>query len=135
VGTIFIVFLLGIFAVALIRLAHNEMDRRRIRGYVESHGDTFIEAKWAPFGPGWLGGIGDRIYVVRYLDRNGIEHAAYCKTSGWSGVYFTEDRNVTITSPLIDELEALEEENRQLRAELERLKRRQGGDQDAIKRL
>ena len=59
--------------------------------YLQSRGGTVIDAKWVPFGPGWSGSDKDRIYEVRYLDKEGNRHHAYCRTSGWSGVYLTED--------------------------------------------
>jgi hypothetical protein len=115
-----------------IRLAAGGMDHDRIREYVESRGGKLIEAGWAPFGPGWFGEKSDRIYAVRYLDRDGSEHEAHCKTSMWTGVYFTEDRIVKraerpapASTPAASG-EELEAENRRLREELERLKRERG---------
>jgi hypothetical protein len=76
-----------------------------------------------PFGPGWFGEKSDRIYAVRYLDKDGNEHEARCKTSMWTGVYFTQDEIVRHAKRPSDKQESLEEENRRLRDELERLKR------------
>jgi hypothetical protein len=61
---------------------------------------------------------------VRYSDKEGNQHHAYCKTSGWSGVYFTED-GVEQGAGAGKDQPSLEEENRRLREELEQLKRRQ----------
>ena len=86
-----------------------------------------IEANWEPFGPGWFGEQeGNRIYAVRYLDRDGNEHEAHCKTSMWTGVYFTEDRIVKHAGRADGQQSSLEEENRRLREEVERLRRGQG---------
>lgn len=114
----------------VIRLAAGGLDHDRIREYVESRGGRLIEAGWAPFGPGWFGEKSDRIYAVRYLDRDGNEHEAHCKTGMWTGVYFTEDRIVKCAgrpaaAPAAS-AEAMEAQNRRLREELERLKRERG---------
>ena len=82
-----------------------------------------LRANWSPFGPGWFGEKSDRIYRVRYLDADGNEHRAHCKTSMWSGVYFTRDEIVKYADRPNEKAESLEKENRRLREEIERLKR------------
>jgi hypothetical protein len=131
IGIIGGVILLGI----IIRLAAGYLDHERIRLYVEGRGGKVIEAHWAPFGPGWFGGGKERIYQVRYIDHEDNVHDAYARTSMWTGVYFTEDQIVQHAKLPIDdeEVESLEEENRRLRDELARLKRREKGtNSDAI---
>jgi hypothetical protein len=118
-----ILIVIGIVAVILIRLAAGGLDRDRVREYVASRGGKVLEANWDPFGPGWFGEKSDRIYEVRYVDRDGNEHHAHCKTSMWTGVYFTEDTIVKYAHGHPPAASALEEENRRLREELERLKR------------
>jgi hypothetical protein len=105
------------------RLIAGALDHDRVRSYVVSRGGKIIETQWSPFGPGWFGEKSDRIYSVRYLDRDGNEHRAHCKTSMWTGVYFTQDEIVRHADCSPNKQESLEEENRRLRAELERLKR------------
>lgn len=127
---------IGIGLALLIRFAAGSLDHDRVRQYVEERGGKFIDASWAPFGPGWFGEKSDRIYQVRYLDHDGNEHEAYAKTSMWTGVYFTEDRIVHYAKRPVDdeEVETLEEENARLRDELERLRRKTGDPgSDAIK--
>jgi hypothetical protein len=116
-----------VICIALMfRLLAGSMDRERVRQYVEARGGKVIEATWAPFGPGWFGGNKERIYQVRYLDRDNNVHEAYARTSMWTGVYFTEDQILQHGKPSIEEeeVESLEEENARLRSELERLKRK-----------
>ncbi len=124
-------------AVAIgIRLAAGSMDHDRIRQYVQRRGGKFLSAEWSPFGPGWFGEKNDRIYVVRYLDKDRNEHEAHCKTSLWSGVYFTKDRILkyaeqpNFPAPPAEDAEDSEDclvtENRRLREELERLRRQSG---------
>jgi hypothetical protein len=123
-----VVLVIFFIAVAIaIRVLAGGMDHDRVRQYVQSRGGRVIEANWAPFGKGWFGEKGDRIYKVRFLDRDGNEHRAHCKTSTFSGVYFTEDQIVRYAPAPVDEHAASpEEENRRLREEVERLRGEQG---------
>ena len=122
------------------------LDKERITDYLRERGGRVVSISWAPFGRGWFGEKNDRIYEVVYLDQAGNQHFATCKTSFWSGVYWTEDRIAYRKSkwydslspsnepgrPLIgqipqdgiddeyDELQQLRDENARLRKELER---------------
>ncbi len=132
----FLLIPLAIIVAILFRFAAGGMDNDRVRQYVEQRGGKLISAEWAPFGPGWFGEKNDRIYQVRYTDMDGNEHEAFAKTSMWTGVYLTEDRIVRYGKPRVEveDVESLEDENRRLRAELDRLKRKQRGeDSDAIR--
>jgi len=139
-------FAVIIGAAILFRLLAGSMDGDRIRDYVQGRGGRLLSCNWAPFGKGWFGDKSDRIYEVSYLDNEGNQHRATCKTSMWTGVYWTEDRIVVHaqqqpspdkvveqehfhpsgdpSSQLADRSpEELEAENRRLREELERLKK------------
>jgi hypothetical protein len=84
---------LAFIAVAIVlRLAAGALDRDRIARYIAERGGRVISISWAPFGRGWFGEQNARIYEVVYYDREGKQHLATCKTSMWSGVYWTEDR-------------------------------------------
>lgn len=126
------------------RVLAGSMDHSRIREYIEGRGGRVLDCQWSPFGKGWFGERSDRIYEVRYRDRDGNLHQATCKTSLWTGVYWTEDRiaqysqreptayaaaeDQQYVASLEDDnrrLLTLEDENRRLRDELERLKRQQ----------
>jgi hypothetical protein len=87
-GYILIVVVVVILAIVM-HLLHGDMDRGRIKQYVETRGGQLIDASRKPFGPVWVGR--DRIYDVRFLDIDGRQHRARCKTSGWSGILFTDD--------------------------------------------
>ena len=65
---------------------------------------SVVSITWAPFGKGWFGEKNDRIYEVVYYDRAGDQHWATCKTSLWSGVYWTEDRTAHRKSNWYDSL-------------------------------
>ena len=97
---------------------------------IDERGGTVLYSNWSPFGRGWFGEQSDRIYGVRYLDKDGNEHEAHCKTSMWTGVYSTEDRIVRYaerSTPASNRTAStLEAENRRLRRELERIRRQQG---------
>ncbi len=118
---------LAILAAIGFRLGAGNMDRNRIADYIQGSGGRIIEITWSPFGPGWFGEKSDRIYCVRYVDRDGDEHEAHCKTSLFTGVYLTEDsitrhaRGESLASPP-SETAALEQENQRLRQELARLR-------------
>lgn len=123
--------ILGFIALAIvIRLLAGGMDGDRVRAYIEQRGGRLLSSGWAPFGKGWFGEKSDRIYEVRYLDGDGNEHEATCKTSLFTGVYFTEDRIVSYGETPGREtrddsrLTQLEQENRRLREELNRTRNR-----------
>jgi hypothetical protein len=115
----------------LFRLAAGMFDHGRIADYIQSRGGKVLSCHWWPFGPGWFGEKRDRIYEVTYLDADGNQHRAACKTSLMSGVYFTQDTIVSGAQRRIDPPQVnrtvmeLAEENRRLRQELARLKREQ----------
>lgn len=76
----------------LVWAASMSMDKARITEYVRQRGGRVVSISWAPFGRGWFGEKNDRIYEVVYHDSAGNQHWATCKTSLFSGVYWTEDR-------------------------------------------
>ncbi len=128
--TAFPIILVFIVLAVAIRLLAGGMDGERVREYIEQRGGRLLSSGWAPFGKGWFGEKSDRIYEVRYLDGDGNEHEASCKTSMFTGVYFTEDRIVRYAATPRQEPQAdsrlalLEQENRRLRDELNRSKAR-----------
>ncbi|HTN02253.1 MAG TPA: hypothetical protein VL132_10260 [Planctomycetaceae bacterium] len=124
--TAFLIVPILIALMVLIRIGAGVLDHSRINAYVASLGGELLSARWSPFGPGWYGEKRERIYAIRYLDREGHEHSAYCKTSLLASVYFTEDRIVRQSATAPPERESLVEENRRLRQEIARLKRRLG---------
>ena len=90
-----LIFAIGVFAAFIIHdlwfsLA-KKWDENRIEQEIHAMGGEFLAKKWSPFGKGWLGDKSDRIYIVKYLDKEGNEHQTYVKTSMFSGVYFSED--------------------------------------------
>lgn len=89
-----LIFILFIGVGLMIRLFAGSMDGDRVEVYVRERGGRLLEKTWAPFGKGWFGEKDSRIYEITYLDRDGNTHRATCKTSMFSGVYFTEDNIV-----------------------------------------
>ncbi len=125
-------FGLLLFAIAIafaIRLMAGQMDRKRIYDYIAGRGGRVLSVQWTPFGRGWFGERSDRIYAVRYVDAEGNTHEATCKTSMFTGVYFSEDevlgRTADAQKPVADDwrVSELERENRRLRRELEERRR------------
>lgn len=140
-----VVVVLFVLAGIGIWMFSMSLDKNRITDYVEQRGGRIISIGWAPFGKGWFGEKEERIYEVVYYDKDGNQHFATCKTSFWTGVYWTEDR-VTHSkskwydslapgnepgSPLIDQIPKGEEKNkeeelRHLREENARLREQLG---------
>ena len=122
------IVIFGLFFVGCKLLA-DRWDRERIEQYVAERGGSVSDITWQPFGRGWFGNTGDRIYEVRYTDRDRASHNASCKTGLFSGVYFTDDHTTSGVRPLAIssadlEFTTLKRENLRLRAEIERLKNR-----------
>lgn len=93
-----IVIIALLAGVLIVRLIAGRFDHARIAQEIGRQGGDLRSCQWHLFGPGWLGDK-NRIYHLRYLDREGNEHEAFCKTGMWSGVYFTEDWIVTRAAP------------------------------------
>ena len=90
-GTAIGIIFLGL-VVVVVWVAASSMDKGRISDYVQERGGRVVSINWAPFGVGWFGEKNSRIYEVVYYDLSGNQHFATCKTSLWSGAYWTEDR-------------------------------------------
>jgi hypothetical protein len=114
------------FLVLVFRLIAGTFDHDRIDEYIAGQGGRIIDKQWSPFGNGWFGEKSARIYEVRYEDAGGCIHEATCKTNLFGGVYFTQDRIVSgLSRPAAPSREArLEQENRELRRQIEDLKRK-----------
>jgi len=118
-----------VVAIVAIRIAVDRMDRARIRQDVEGRGGTVFDMTWAPFGRGWFGEKSDRIYRVSWADAEHVRHESSCKTSLFSGVYWTDEvprageYEPRLGRTHAEDMDRLRAENKQLREELERLKR------------
>jgi hypothetical protein len=147
----FVAFAAVIVLAIAFWLFARSMDRDRITNYVQERGGRIVSISWAPFGKGWFGEKEERIYEVVYYDKAGNQHFATCKTSMWTGVYWTEDRITHNKSqwydslapsnepgkPLIGQIpkEAGEdeaEELRRLREENARLRQQLSGTSEAV---
>jgi hypothetical protein len=89
IAAIFIVFVFVAIGAWMFSMS---LDKDRIRNYIQDQGGRIISISWAPFGTGWFGSKNERIYEVVYYDADGDQHWATCKTSLFSGVYWTDDR-------------------------------------------
>lgn len=106
-----------------VRFVADRMDRERIRKDVDARGGQVLDITWKPFGRGWFGEKSDRVYLVEWADAAGASRRSWCKTSLFSGVFWTEEDG-TAPGRGGGELESLRAENRRLREELERLRGR-----------
>jgi hypothetical protein len=84
-------FPLFILAGIAIRFACHFWDKSRIRSTIEAAGGTVYEIKWRPFARGWFGEKGERHYEVRYRTVDGRTLTTTCKTSLFTGVYWSGD--------------------------------------------
>ena len=125
-------FIIGIITFSVVAsIIARSMDRDRIRKYISQQGGKVISIRSSPFGPGWFWEENSRFYKVSYFDEKDAEHEADCKTSMYSGVYFTNDTTYTpiLSRKQIQEKQVssreteLEHENKRLREELERIKK------------
>lgn len=130
--SIFFVIGIAIATGLMIRLLAGSLDRDRVHQYITRIGGELLESHWDPFGPGWFGEKNDRIYSVRYRDRDGCIHKAHVKTSMMSGVYLTNDTIVSRPQPkpapprpkhldTAEKQETVEEEKARLRKRLAEL--------------
>jgi len=121
-----VLVILAFAGVALaIRVVAGGMDHGRVDDYIQSKGGRVLERHWNPLGKGWVGERNARIYELSYVDKDGNEHQATCKTSMFAGVYLTDDK-VVKTARKPDsrrDTEDLAAENRRLQEELEELRR------------
>lgn len=125
---VFLILILIIPLVIIIRLFAGTMDHERVDEYISSRGGRVIEKNWSPFGKGWFGSEHERIYELKYEDKDGNIHRATCKTSALAGVYFTEDIIITTAKHTvgIDRETQLEVENRKLKQQIEDMKQKKG---------
>jgi hypothetical protein len=97
-----IFYVVLIVLAGIIRWIANGLDRERIREHVERSGGKVIAIEWSPFGKGWFGSH-ERIYEVRYTTRSGKLVEAACKTSMFSGVYWTSDHPPESFGPAVSD--------------------------------
>jgi hypothetical protein len=87
-GMVILLSVVAVFAIISRSIAQN-LDRQRIREYVEKGGNEVLEIVWKRFGKGWLGSTNQRIYDVTFKTRQGKTFTATCKTNMFGGVYWT----------------------------------------------
>ena len=131
-GGFVLILLFGMLVIG-IRLLAGSQDRERITAEISKRGGEVIDISWSPMGKGWWGEKSDRIYVVEYRDASGVHRRAWCKTSMFSGVYFSpvdEEPAPMRTGDVLpeesDRIEAMESEIRRLRRENEELRNARG---------
>jgi hypothetical protein len=126
-----IVPLLAILAV-LLWFMNRSMDQDRIRGWLEVRGNKILESKLLPSQKDWWSQTLERQYEVRYLDGDGHEHFATCVTGLFKGIVWIDDKFLRYADqvegiPMPGKTDVkpptLEEENRRLREEVERLQK------------
>ncbi len=111
-----------ILVMAVLAWFVNRMlDEDRIKSYLRQRNGTLRECRPLSLGRGWWVEGNERLYEVRYLDEDGHEHQATAKIRWFMGVYWTDDKFVHYADQVPGK-DSLEEENRRLREEVNRLK-------------
>lgn len=82
--------ILAVGAAITIRIVMHFVDKNRIHQEVEAKGGKVVSIAWNPFGPGWFFEKNERHYTVTYTDPSGATKIAACKTSLFTGVYWSE---------------------------------------------
>jgi hypothetical protein len=90
--TIFIVVSLLVIAGVLLWFMNRSMDQDRLRGHLETRGSKLLDLQMLAVGRDWWARSLERSYEVRYLDADGHEHLATCKTGLFKGVNWTDDK-------------------------------------------
>ncbi len=86
------VWLLIIIPIAIgVRIFCHFMDKDNITASATDHGWTDVAISWEPFAPGWFFEKGERHYLVRFTDKDGVRKSRYCKTSYFTGVYWRDE--------------------------------------------
>jgi hypothetical protein len=131
-----VVFLIVVVVMLTAWWIARSLDAGRIELYLKGRGCALLSQQWRPFGRGWFGSTHERIYEIRYRDRDGSVHEALAKTSMLAGVYLSEDQVVQSapaatqakaqpdTAAVLADNQRLLAENQRLRAEIEQLRRR-----------
>ena len=130
----FVIVPIFIILALLLWLVNKSMDEDRVRGWLETRGNKLLECKHTPTTRGWLEEAKERLYEVRYLDTDGHEHFATCKTGMFTGITWTEDKFLRYADqvqgvPMPGHTEvrktSAEEEKRRAQEMLEQAKRQQ----------
>jgi len=81
--------LIGLLVCA--RIFAGCLDRSRICDEIATSGGEVLDITWSPFGRGWFGDQSNRIYEVTYRTETGRTLTATCKTSLFTGVFWSGD--------------------------------------------
>lgn len=130
-----LLLILGIAAFSLLAMVLNgRFDKRRIRQHLAQQGARLTGIAHCMRVEAMVLDENERFYRIAYLDRNGWQHGAICKTSCFGGIYHADDQvtgplpgtpEFTAFSPVEpdpseERLRLLEEENRRLKEALQR---------------
>lgn len=85
---------IAIVAAVALRIVMHFVDKARIRDEIEARGGRVLSIRWNPFARGWFFEKNERHYDVTYRDRAGSTVTTTCKTSLFTGVYWSEPENL-----------------------------------------
>jgi hypothetical protein len=123
-GLLFILVII-IAGVILYKWQSRGWHQPLIGDYFRKRGHEPLEVLWRPFGGNKLG---EYSYLVRYRDSRGELHESSCRIDAWARVFISEEGSslsnaLKASDPITQRQNQLEEENRRLHAEIDRLRR------------
>ena len=95
------ILLIAIGAGLTFRVVMHFVDKNRIKDEIEAKGGRVISIRWNPFARGWFFEKNERHYDVTYTDRSGATVSTTCKTSLFTGVYWSEGPRLEEAPPRI----------------------------------
>ncbi len=90
---------IAIAAAVALRIVMHFVDKERIKDEIGARGGHVIAIRWNPFARGWFFEKNERHYEVTYRDRAGAVLTITCKTSLFTGVYWSEPQNTREPAP------------------------------------
>ncbi len=93
-GLLILIVFSALFGGFVFRVLLCVKDLNRIRDFLLQRGDRAVTADMLLFVRGWFSDLRTRSYRVTYVDRAGVLHEAYCRTSSALDIRFMEERVV-----------------------------------------
>ena len=97
-------YLFTLFFLAIVigfRIILHFVDKNRIKDEIGARGGRVVSIAWNPFARGWFFEKNERHYDVTYTDRSGTTVSTTCKTSFFTGVYWSEGPTLPEPPPRI----------------------------------
>ncbi len=86
--------ILILLAIIAGRIVLARIDAQRIASYISQEGGNILNTRWTPFVSHVKAKMAERLYRVRFLDRNCHEHLATFKSGGKKRIFVAHDEIV-----------------------------------------